>query len=302
MLVGPGDDAAVVRAGDGRVTITTDLLVDGVHFRRDWSTGYDVGRRAAAANLADVAAMGAWPTALVVGLATPGDLPVEWVDALTDGFRDETAAAGATVVGGDVVRSPSLVISVSALGDLRGGRPVVRSGAQPGDAVVVAGRLGFAAAGLALLHAGRSDGALADAHRRPQVPYDAATRLAHLGATSMIDVSDGLVADLGHVAVASGVGIELALDDLPLPAELVEAGLAVGIDPLSWVAHGGDDHAFAATLPSDLALRAVAELADLPEPVPFAQVGRVVSGSGVVFVDGPAPADSGWDHFSAGSP
>src|SRR6185312_11485637 len=97
---------------------------------------------------------------------------------------------------------------------------------------------------------------------------EAATRLAELGATAMIDVSDGLVADLGHLAAASDVGIELARDDLPLPAE-------VGEDPLSWVAHGGDDHAFAATLPSDLALRAVAELVDLPEPVPFAQVGRV---------------------------
>ena len=297
VVLGPGDDAAVVRAADGRVAVTTDVLVEGVHFRRDWSTGYDVGRRAAAANLADIAAMGAHPTALVVGLATPGDLPVDWVDALADGFRDEATQAGATVVGGDVVSSPTLVVSVTALGDLHGHAPVTRSGARPGDAVVVAGRLGFAAAGLALLHAGRPDAELADAHRRPAVPYEAALRLAVLGATSMIDVSDGLVADLGHLAQASGVGIELARDDLPLPAELVDAALAVGADPLSWVANGGDDHAFAATLPADLALRAVAELADLPEPVPFAQVGRVVTGSGVVFVDGPAPAANGWDHF-----
>src|SRR4051812_37449930 len=297
VLVGPGDDAAVIATPDGRVVATTDVLVEGVHFRRDWSSGYDVGRRAAAANLADVAAMGARPTALVVGLAVPGDLPLDWVDALADGFRAECALAAAAVVGGDVVSSPTLTLSVTALGDLRGHRPVTRSGARPGDAVVVAGRLGFAAAGLALLRAGRHDDELADAHRRPVVAYAAALRLGELGATSMIDVSDGLVADLGHVAQASGVGIELALDDLPLPAELVDAALEVGADPLSWVANGGDDHAFAATLPSDLALRAVAELADLPEPVPFAQVGRVVAGSGVVFVDGPAPASEGWDHF-----
>jgi thiamine-monophosphate kinase len=188
---------------------------------------------------------------------------------------------------------------VTALGDLRGRAPVTRTGARPGDVVVVAGRLGFAAAGLALLRAGHADSPLAQAHRRPEVPYDAALRLAELGATAMIDVSDGLVADLGHLAESSGVRIELATDDLPLPAELVEAGLAIGADPLGWVATGGDDHAFAATLPSDLALRAVAVLADLPEPVPFTQVGRVVAGSGVVFVDGTPPGPPGWDHFSS---
>jgi thiamine-monophosphate kinase len=297
VAVGPGDDAAVVTAPDGRVVASTDVLVEGVHFRRDWSSGYDVGRRAAAANLADVAAMGAAPTALLVGLAAPPDLPLAWVDDLADGLRDECRLVDARVAGGDVVQSPTLTISVTALGDLRGGPPVRRSGARPGDVVVVAGRLGFAAAGLALLHAGIADDPLTDAHRRPAVPYAAALRLADLGVTSMIDVSDGLVGDLGHVAAASGVRIELARDDLPLPAELVEAGLAVGADPLEWVATGGDDHAFAATLRSDLALRAVAELADLPEPVPFAQVGRVVAGNGVVFVDGPPPGVAGHEHF-----
>ena len=297
IAVGPGDDAAVVTAPDGRVVASTDVLVDGVHFRRDWSGGYDVGRRAAAANLADVAAMGAAPTALLVGLAAPPDLALDWVDELADGLRDECRLVAALVAGGDVVQSPTLTISVTALGDLRGRRPVRRNGARPGDVVVVAGRLGFAAAGLALLHAGIVDHPLTAAHRRPSVPYAAALRLADLGISSMIDVSDGLVGDLEHVARASGVRIELARDDLPLPAELVEAGLAVGADPLEWVATGGDDHAFAVTLPNDLALRAVAELADLPEPVPFAQVGRVVAGSRVVFVDGPAPGVAGHEHF-----
>jgi thiamine-monophosphate kinase len=297
VVLGPGDDGAVVRLSDDRVVVSTDVLVDGVHFRRDWSTGYDVGRRAAAASLADIAAMGARPVSLVVGLATPPDLPLPWVDGLADGLRDEASMTRAAVVGGDVVRSPTLTVSVTALGDLRGREPVTRAAACAGDVVVVAGRLGFAAAGLALLRAGRSEAPLTDAHRRPEVPYDAALRLAELGATSMIDVSDGLVADLGHIATASMVRIELARDDLPLPAELVDAALDVGVDPLSWVATGGDDHAFAATMASDLALRAVAELADLPEPVPFAQVGRVVAGTGVVFVDGPTPDEAGWDHF-----
>jgi thiamine-monophosphate kinase len=315
-VLGPGDDAAVLAVAGGRVAICTDVLVDGVHFRRDWSTGYDVGRRAAAANLADLAAMGvplgsitgpgagaalgsgADACALVVGLAAPPDLPVRWVDELADGLRDEAAACSAVVLGGDVVRSPTLTVSVAAIAGLGGRPPVTRSGARAGDVVVVAGRLGYAAAGLDLLRSGRDTGPLPDAHRRPEVAYAAALRLAELGATAMIDVSDGLVADLTHVATASGVRIELARDDLPLPPELVEAGLEVGVDPLTWVAAGGDDHAFAATMPSDLALRAVSLLADLPEPVPFTQVGRVVPGAGVVFVDEPPGGSAGWDHFA----
>src|SRR3954454_7984532 len=136
VLLGPGDDAAVLRAADGRVAVTTDVLVDGVHFRRDWSTGYDVGRRAAAANLADVVAMGAHPTGLVVGLAAPGDLPVDWVDSLADGLRGEASQAGATVVGGDVVSGPAGAISATALGDLRGHSPETRSGPRAGAAAV----------------------------------------------------------------------------------------------------------------------------------------------------------------------
>lgn len=291
-----------MHAPDGRVAVSTDLLVEGVHFRRDWSTAYDVGRKAAAQNLADLVATGAAPTSVVVGLAAPPDLAVTWVDGLADGLRDECAVVGASVVGGDVVRSDVLTVAVTALGDLQGRPPVTRAGAVPGEVVVVAGRLGFAAAGLALLAAGidRPDLAeLADAHRRPQVPYAAGLRLAALGATAMVDVSDGLVADLRHLAVASGVRIEMASDDLPLPPALVDAGLALGADPLTWVAAGGEDHAFAATVRSDVALRAVAVLADLPEPVPFAQVGRVVPGPGdVVFIDR-APADTGGhDHFA----
>jgi thiamine-monophosphate kinase len=297
-LLGAGDDAAIVATPDGRVVATTDVLVEGVHFRRDWSSAYDVGRKAAAQNLADVAAMGAMPSALLVGLAAPPDLALTWVDGFADGLADECALVGAAIVGGDVVRSPTLSISVTALGDLHGHPAVTRAGARPGDVVVVAGRLGHAAAGLAMLTAGRSDDPLADAHRRPWVPYAAAHRLAECGATAMIDVSDGLVADLGHIASASGVRIELASDDLPLPPELVEAALAVGVDPLSWVAGGGEDHAFAATLPADAALRAVTRVADLPEPVPFTQVGRVIAGTGVVFIDREPPGPRGHDHFA----
>jgi thiamine-monophosphate kinase len=300
VLLGPGDDAAVVASPDGRVVVTTDTLVEGVHFRRDWSSAVDVGRKAAAQSLADVVAMGARPTAIVVGLAAPVDLPLAWTDGLLDGLQAECARVSAGLAGGDVVRSPTLAVSVTALGDLRGRPPVTRAGARAGDAVVVAGRLGFAAAGHELLRAGRREpAALVEAHRVPPVPYEAGLRLAAAGVTAMIDVSDGLVADLGHIAVEAGVRIELDSDDLPLPPELVDAALSLGVDPRSWVAAGGEDHAFAATMPDSAALRAVAMLADLDEAVPFTQIGRVVDGEpGVVFVDEAPPTVRGHDHFA----
>ncbi len=141
-LVGPGDDAAVVTAPDGRVVASTDVLVDGRHFRRDWSSATDIGHRAAAANLADIVAMGATPTALLVCLCCPPDLDAGWTEQLADGLSAEAALVGAAVVGGDVSASPTLTIAVTALGDLAGGRPVLRSGARTGDVVAVAGRLG----------------------------------------------------------------------------------------------------------------------------------------------------------------
>src|SRR4051812_17244393 len=146
-LLGPGDDAALVAVPDGRVVASTDVLVDGRHFRRDWSTARDIGHRAAAANLADIAAMGAVPTALLVALCTPADLDVSWAEELFDGLAEEAGPIGAAVVGGDISASPTLTIAVTALGDLQGRAPILRSGARPGDVVAVAGRIGYAAAG-----------------------------------------------------------------------------------------------------------------------------------------------------------
>jgi thiamine-monophosphate kinase len=286
-LLGPGDDAAVVSAPDGRVVVSTDVLVEGRHFRNDWSSASDIGHRAAAANLADIAAMGAVPTALVVALCAPRELEVSWAEELADGLAAEAALAGASVVGGDVSASPTLTVAVTALGDLRGNAPVLRAGARPGDIVALNGRVGYAAAGYTVLSRGfRSPKVLVDAHRRPQVPYAAGPAASRLGATSMIDVSDGLLADLGHVAAASRVAIDVRKDSFGVPEQMRNAAAALGVDPYTWILTGGDDHPLVATFPPKTVL-----------PSDWLVFGTVIEGGGVT-VDGRAwTGAAGWDHF-----
>ena len=262
--VGPGDDAAVLRAPDGRVVATTDVLVEGRHFRRDWSSAEDIGHKAAAANLADVAAMGATATALLVGLACPADTPTSWLEGVATGLAEECWPLGAAVIGGDMVGSAPdsdcVVLSVTALGDLAGRAPVLRSGANPGDVIALAGRLGWAACGLAVLRRGFSSPAAAvAAHRRPLPPYAAGPAAADAGATAMCDVSDGLLADAAHLATASGVVLDLdrgalARTCLEPPGPLHQVAAALGDDPMAWVLTGGEDHSLLATFPPDVGL------------------------------------------------
>jgi thiamine-monophosphate kinase len=337
-LVGIGDDAAVLAAPDGRVVATTDFLLEGRHFRRDWSSATDVGRKAAARSLADIAAMGAVPTGLLVALAAPGDLPVSWARDLAAGLATECARAGAAVIGGDTARASSVLLAVTGLGDLAGRAPVRRSGAAPGDLVAVAGPLGAAAAGLALLSAGLGGPGLAEspaetnpadlpawaeslvaAHLRPAPPYDAGPEASGLGATAMIDVSDGLLADLGHIAAASGVLIDVASARLRPGEPLLTAARAVlaarrhadlartdcappptppGSPPveapsseaLRWALTGGEDHSLAATFPPEARL-----------PPRWTVIGEVRQGHGVTVDGQPWTGPPGWDHFAPGS-
>jgi thiamine-monophosphate kinase len=290
VLLGPGDDAAVLAVGDGRVVATTDLLVEGRHFRRAWSDAMDIGHKAAAQNLSDINAMGAVPTALLVGLGVPPELESGWVEQLADGLREECALVGASVVGGDVTRADVIVLGVTALGDLQGRTPVGRDGAQPGDVVAVAGRLGWASAGLAVLTRGfRSPRAVVEAHRRPRPPYAEGPHAATLGATAMVDLSDGLVGDLGHVARASGVQIDIVSSAFVLEQPLLDVGAALGVEPLGFVLGGGDDYALAACFPAEV---------ELPEP--WLAIGRVTEASGEpqVLVDGaPYEGVGGHEHF-----
>jgi thiamine-monophosphate kinase len=286
-VLGPGDDAAIVAAPDRRVVVSTDVLVEGRHFRRDWASAADIGHRAAAANLADIAAMGAVPTALLVALCVPTDLEAEWAEELAGGLSAEARLVGAGVVGGDLSSSPTLTIAVTALGDLQGRDPVLRSGAQPGDVVALAGRTGHAAAGYTVLSRGfRTPKLLVEAYRRPEVGYAEGPAAAKLGATSMIDISDGLLADLGHVAKASGVAIDVLSPALPVNQRLVEVASALGRDHLEWALTGGDDHALAATFPHDALL-----------PPGWTAIGWVSTGSGVSVDGQPFAAAGGWDHF-----
>ena len=285
--VGPGDDAAVVDAPDGRVVVSTDMLVEGRHFRLDWSTPHHVGRKAIAQNAADIEAMGARPTAFVVGFGAPGTTSAAQVAELGDGLWAEASALGVGIVGGDLVACPQWVVSVTALGDLGGRAPVLRSGARAGSVVAVVGELGYSAAGFALWRNGIDDFEhLRSRHLAPQPPYGQGRAAAEAGAHAMTDVSDGLVADLGHLATASGVTIDL--DGRALRADVEEvapAAHAAGVDPWALVLGGGEDHALVACFP------------DAPPPG-WRVIGSVRDGAGEVLLDGAAWSGSaGWQSF-----
>lgn len=287
VLLGPGDDAAVVSAGDGRVVISTDVLVQDRHFRLDWSSPHDVGRKAIAQNAADIEAMGARPTAFVVGFAAPGDTPTAQAAALVDGMWDEAARVGAGIVGGDLVSCPQWVVSVTVLGDLEGRAPVLRSGAKAGSVVAVAGELGRSAAGYTLWHS--AIGGFDELRRRhlvPQPPYGQGRAAAAAGAQAMIDVSDGLVADLRHVAAASGVGIDLSTAALGADRDaLAAAAGAAGADPWAWVLAGGEDHVLVACFAG-------------AAPPGWRVVGSVLDGPPRVLVDGAEWSGyAGWQSY-----
>jgi thiamine-monophosphate kinase len=285
VLVGPGDDAAVLRMRNGHVVVSTDVLVEGRHFRRDWASAADIGHRAAAANLSDINAMGGRAHSLTIGLAAPRDLLVAWALEFAQGFAEECALVGASVVGGDLTSAESLMVAVTALGSCTQS-PVLRSGAEPGDVLALCGRQGWAAGGLAVLGRGfRSPRVLVDAYRRPEPPYDAGPTAAGAGATSMIDVSDGLLAEARHLAEESGVAIDVRRDAFDVAEPLHAVAAATGADPLSFILGGGDDHCLLATFPS----------VDVLEG--WTVIGSVSEGTGVTVDGATYDGPTGWTHF-----
>lgn len=300
-VLGPGDDCAIVSAPSGQFVVTTDVLVEGRHFRTDWFTASQIGARAAAQNLADVAAMGATPTSLVVSLVLPGETSLDWLLDLVGGMVGEVDGTGAGIVGGDLTSGDRLVISVTAHGH-SAGKPVLRSGANPGDSLAIAGTLGLSAAGYAALASGTVPGALqgqqvpspfteaVETYRSPRPPLAAGPQAAQRGATAMMDVSDSLATDCGRLAAASNVHVNLSLDGLgPYTRALRSAGKKLGVDPLEWVLYGGEDHPLLVTFPPNALVTA-----------PFRTIGTVGESGRApdpVTLEG-KPIRGGWDHFS----
>ena len=306
-----GDDAAVldVPAGE-QVVVTTDMLVEGVHFRRDWSDPYSIGWKAAAVNLSDIAAMGAEPTFAFLSLGlTEGDT-VESLDRLYDGFSDCLHRYGARLAGGDTNASPSsLVLGVTQLGRVAEGRALTRAGARIGDALLVTGTLGEAAGGLLLLtehgpaRAEKISRELVSAHRRPhpRVPAAsaaAATDLVH----AAMDLSDGLAGDMSKLCAASGVGARIEMARLPVSDALRQAAREMGWDPAALTLSGGEDfELLLAVAPADVeSVQHAMEAVGVSSTV----IGEVTrAGLRVVGLDGGETdlsdtAAPGWDHFA----
>lgn len=311
MLLGPGDDCAIIGAPDGRTVISIDTQVQDKDFRLRWpngyaTTGFDVGWKAAAANLSDINAMGAVATAMVVSLTLPGTTPVDWVEGLSDGLSAAIVALGAgacSIAGGDLSAGSELVVTVAVTGSLEGREAVLRSGARPGDQLAVAGHLGMSAAGWALQESTKTpelytqaDRRAADHFNRPWPPLAAGPAGALAGATAMMDISDGLLRDAARMAAASGTCLDLDADVLAKQAStLADCAQALGVDPLQWVLTGGEDHGILATFPAAATL-----------PAGFIRIGSVVSAQAnqpAVTVGGQnlrsvVTGAVGWDHFA----
>jgi thiamine-monophosphate kinase len=312
--LGSGDDAAIV-VPSGATATSVDALVDGVHFRREWSSLAQIGGKALAVALSDLAAMGAEPGEAYVVLGVPADLDEDGCIELLDGMAEVAVATGTTLAGGDVTRAPVLTLGMTAVGHAeRASSLVTRGGARPGDALVVTGELGGAAAGLLLLerepkadvpvergpYGHRSTGtpSLVARQLEPRPRLAAGRALAEAGATAMIDVSDGLGGDAGHIAAASGVGLRIEAAALPIDDGVAEVAAAAGRDPLELATSGGEDYELLAALPAE-SLAAAAAAVAAADGTRLTRIGGVVAGEGIEIrlPDGGLLKSAGFDQL-----
>ncbi|HEY8017903.1 MAG TPA: thiamine-phosphate kinase [Actinomycetota bacterium] len=296
VIVGVGDDAAVVAPGSGELVLTTDALVEGSHFSRSTASARDIGYKAIVVNVSDIAAMAASPRFALCALTLSDAVDVAWVMELFGGMREACDEHALSLVGGNLARGPEVTVAVTVTGEVAPGRAVTRAGARPGDVLVVTGSLGAAAAGLRL-SSGRTppsdeERAAILRHLRPTARVGEAGVLARCGATAMIDVSDGLTLDLSRLCAASGVGARVRVADVPIgPA----AGLHEALG-------GGEDYELVATLPDAARAGAAREELDEAFGVGLAEIGAIVSEPGLLAVDATGAevrlTPAGWDHFA----
>jgi thiamine-monophosphate kinase len=313
VLVGVGDDCAVLDLGGELVTLATcDALLDGEHFLRRVATPEQIGRHAMAVNLSDIASMGGWPRFALISLLLPADLPTAFMDGVYAGLRAEAEAYGAVIVGGNITGSSTFGIDITLLGQARRGQALLRSGAQPGDALLVTGTLGEARAGLHLL-----------LHPEVDVPAPAAARLkaaqltpvprvpegrllAMSGAvTAMLDISDGLAADLGHLCEQSGVGARLDEAALPITDAVQTAARLAGASALEWALFGGEDYQLLFTAPPRFVPRII-ETLWIATGTPVSVIGEMLppeAGLTLRAQDGSVRLlpPRGWDHLRSGA-
>jgi thiamine-monophosphate kinase len=310
VIVPIGDDAAVVDPGGHHTVLTVDTLVDGVHFDRSVAGAHDIGFKAVTVNVSDVAAMGGSPRYGLVALALPPDVELAWVMELYGGMRQAADQYALSLVGGDTVRSDRVVVSVTVMGRVAEGRAARRSGARPGDALVVTGALGGAAGGLRIIRSDPAQGArmagtdwgreLLSAQLRPMARVGEAETLVQAGTSAMMDISDGLALDLWRMCTASGVGARVVLDQVPVDPALGPLADAEGIDPLELALHGGEDYELLAALPPEAVEDAAAKIKERFGTT-LASIGAVTErGFMAVGSDGrERPLEPrGWDHFA----
>jgi thiamine-monophosphate kinase len=312
VVLGAGDDAAIVEPGRHQGVLTTDMLVDGVHFDVARILPHDLGHKALTVNVSDVAAMGGSPRFGLVSIGLPGDVEAAWVMELYGGLRQAADEYGMTVVGGDTSRAERVTLAVTVYGEVPGGSAVTRAGARPGDRLVVTGSLGAAAGGLRLAsgtteevrgrlstEAGR---ALVAAHQRPTARVGEGQELARAGAMAMIDLSDGLALDLHRLCRESEVGARVWLDRVPVAPVLRDLAAELDVDPLDLALHGGEDYELLAALPADSVEGARERLAER-FGTSLWEIGEVTGPEARLVALGPdggeAPLEPrGWDHFA----
>ena len=289
-----GDDCAIIAGGEGSVVLSTDTSVEGVHFRREWLAPAEIGWRAAAAALSDLAAAGADCVGLLAAIAAPRESGEDELVALMRGVGESVRAVGGRVLGGDLTAGPVWSVTITAVG--RAVRPVSRRGARAGDALWVTGQLGGARAALTAWTRGAvPPGATRHAFAHPEPRLPAGRWLAAHGATAMLDLSDGLAADAGHLAAASALRAEIDLADIPVAPDMV---VTPGEHPAIFAARGGEDYELLAAMPAEFGAADASAFAGALD-LPLTRVGRLTAGRGVVLLlEGAEVSAPGHDHFA----